>query len=456
MQPNAEENRRRKIIAPKSEDNSNADQEPNNIVTKLKFPRKPKDNLPEIFGTFAKSLLSSTDNNTDSFDKNSQILQVIRDSPYASDSLRALSNSDAITDSSDISMGTALTSTKRNLFYSEDNCSVSPTILPSSSEICDTENVSVETVIQNNVDPMRRVTRRNSMLVGSSQVTESPLASPAPTSILIKKSARKRRTIFATSKMTDFLNDSRSEKSKDVIQICDNKLTKTFNDMDISINKDKGTVATNNTLDGTGQIGVSTRRRTLYTPNSMNLTNSISEESVTEKKQRRKTIVATKTSSVTTPKKTPQKRTTVNNEITPPFEAHKSTVASNTCIIPATPTDNKMIAPSTLLNSVLRRQTTYTPKSMNETIVETQSPSTPELLASLPTISTSQQLVTVQEEAATQLPKPSIRRRTLFTPNKLIEVNRSNKMECRDQLFDTASCDAFIKTPMQKCKYINN
>lgn len=444
MQPNAEENRRRKIVAQKSL-SDDCCKEPETSSTKIKFPRKPKDNLPEILGSFAKSLLSSTDN-TDSFDKNSKILQVIRDSPYASDGLRALGNSDAtfaLADSmDDMSMETALTSTKRTLFHAEDNSS--PTTLPSSAETCDTENASVDTVIQTNAGA-RRGSRRNSMLATSKTTSISNITSPTT-----KRNANKRHTLFAaTSKITDYFNDSKSDKSDDLLDNCDSKIRNTSNGMDIDKNKSSLSPNSNKT-----KIGVSTRRRTLYTPNSMEV--SQSDEPTPQKRQRRQTMIVPKKMVVNTPKKTPRKRFTMciseSIDETPPPVAndHSLKISENDLMTP--PINNKILQAPNLLSSVLRRHTIYTPQAMHETIVETQSPTTPELLASQP--SSQQQLNIIQEEQQpTQLPKPSIRRRTLFTPNKLIEVNRGNKMECRDQLFDTASCDAIMKTAsVHKCK----
>lgn len=365
MQPNAEETRRRKNLTPKTAAPSSTS---DSVETKIHYPYKPKDNLPDIYAKFTQQLQALENDGDDDDDilkigEKSKILEIIQNSPVVIDN-QDLSSSIAKASSS---------RTRRTLFNyfspASQNTSTSQSSVINSNETIpetqETPAVAPEDGNTNAVKPTR-LTRRNSMTPNTQTVQETSESMETSLTTPVRLTRRKSFTTPSTPIATP-AKTARKTIRKTMFPSVEEEPSTDSSNMNLTNIQSNNTTPVN-------------QRTTCYAPKSIDMTQ--------------------------TPK-------AVNN-----LDAIMTTPLAR-------------VKPDTLLSSVLRRKTMYTPQLMQESFVDRATE--PEF--STPTNSASLREENVSDDLA--ISKPVARRRTLFTPNRVVEYRRDRILESEQLLNHT-------------------
>lgn len=387
MQPNAEETRRRKNVTPKTATPNSKSITATSAVadnvsntTKIRWPYKPKDNLPEIYAKFTQQLRDAENGNDDDDDnsligENSKILEIIRNSPVVMDHQ----------DNNPSIPKVATGKTRRTLFNyftpasqntsSSQSTDASEVTIPETQDLTQEEeaksNMIKETSIHKTVTPVR-LTRRNSMTSKTQTVqktAESMISSQEPSAANTTKTpARLTRRNSFTTPATPIVTPAKTPRKT---------MRKTmFPSVEEEPSSDSSNMNLTNIPPNTKQQTIE-QRTTCYAPINMDVT------------------------------RTPTALESLNELMTTPLTKER---------------------PSTLLSSVLRRKTMYTPQLIQETFVEQ---------ATQPEHSTPTTVTAVGAEnplGMSATDKPVSRRRTLFTPNRVVEYKRDRLLESEQLL----------------------
>lgn len=398
MQPHAEDTRRRKNLTPKTlttNSKSTATSSltvavPGTTEPKIRYPHKPKDNLPDIYANFTKQLRDAEMDNDDDDEphlrlgESSKILEIIRNSPvvmdhHPQDTTAAIAKASAST-------------TRRTLFNffapASQNTSTSQSSEASDVTIPETQELPVEKVRNQLDSPVKsdtpvRLTRRNSMSAKTQTVpatTESLVNSQEPSSNKTNTPGRLTRRNSFTTQSTPLATPAKTPRKA---------MRKT---MFPSVEEEEPASDSSN-MNLTNIIPIAKpqpphtdQRTTCYAPSKMDVT------------------------------PTPTALDSLNEIMTTPLGRERNT--------------------DTLLSSVLRRKTMYTPQVMEETFVE---PTTQAEYAS-PISSAALASASVTEDVGKA--KPVSRRRTLFTPNRVVAYRRDRILESEQLLNHSMDVEA--------------
>lgn len=388
MQPNAEETRRRKNLTPKTATPNTAQSTTATNVSatvpsesKIRFPYKPKDNLPDIYAKFTQQLLEVDKNNDDDDDnlqigESSKILEIIRNSPVVMEQMDTSS-----------SLAKASTSKIRRTLFSyfspssqgssaSQSSVVSDVTIPETQELPEKADKAIDMSLEisaNKPATPVRLTRRNSMSTKKQAVAETLESSQEPnTQNSIKTPGRLTRRNSFTTPTTPSATPAKTPRKT---------MRKTIF---ASVEEEEPSCDSSN----------------------MNLTNIPSNTKPIAPSDQRTTCYALKNMEMSG---TPTALDSLNTIMTTSLGRDRT---------------------DTLLNSVLRRKTMYTPQVMQETFIgqatqaECEMPTTP--------IARADEEFKIGEESAKT--KPASRRRTLFTPNRVVEFKRDRILESEQLL----------------------
>lgn len=375
MQPNAEATRRRKNLTPKtatpitnSTPTTSALAATVSSDTKIRYPYKPKDNLPDIYAKFTQQLreVEADDDEVDEslrLGENSKILEIIRNSPIVAE-LPATSAA--------VLEKVTTSKTRRTLFNyftpvtldksSSQSSDASDVTIPETQEVV-AKSITLSQVVTPVSTPVR-LTRRNSMTFKTQTLPET--AEPA---VITKTPTRFSRRNSFTTPATPTATPAKTPRNT--------KRKTIFPSVEEEPSSDSSNMNLTNIQSNTKQPTIE-QRTTCYAPKNMEVT------------------------------KTPSPLDSLNEIMITPLGRQRS---------------------DTLLSSVLRRKTMYTPQTMQETFVEQSTQPEHSTPTTLSVVST--------ENGPEEVSKPAqiSRRRTLFTPNRVVAFKRDRILE-QDQLLN--------------------
>lgn len=393
MQPNAEETRRRKNLTPKTATpKSHASVIPSassvSSAPKITYPYKPKDNLPDIYAKFTQQLVDAEQNDDDDevdsnlrLGESSKILEIIRNSPVVTENQQRTQSAVAKASKS---------KSRRTLFSyftpASQEASDSQSSAASDTTIAETQEPAVEIAHKSNVYSQEvsfnstatpvRLTRRNSMTSKATHIADAPQA-------IVRN------------------------HEKSVVQI----------ETPVRLTRRNSMTAPSTPKATPAKTPRKTIRKTIFP--------SVEEEPSNDDSMN---MNLTNIQSVTKPVAIVERTTCYASKSME--ETHTPSALDRLDALMTTPLAQQRPTTTTLLSSVLRRKTMYTPQSMQETFVEQATQpeyASPATLAAL-------DKANAVEEADVAKPSSS-RRRTLFTPNRVVAFKRDRVHES-DQLLN--------------------